>query len=261
MQTTTKINRIRSKRGDSPLSPKALASGMLGFAAWGLAHVVSDFLFLGKSKKAISDRSVRRIVDDVDIRMGGTACSNLDDAEIDGTSPSLVVEGLLDEAPVLVADAPLGGADPSTPKSSVNSSQASTVLAEVIVPKFVEGNFLQRNKAAVYYAKTAKAKWGLLKRTEANRLMVTGWLCKELKAHGMRPTHIVACLPMACNLTFVPTTADIESEAFMAIPEVQKRIACMQPWNRETRSNGWKNLWGLLPWGVTTLKADPGWRK
>ena len=67
----------------------------------------------------------------------------------------------------------------------------------------------QRNRFAAFVARQAKAEFGLPKRTEANRLVVQKFCRDFMREHGVRATHISHLLPIAVELTFVPTESDV----------------------------------------------------
>lgn len=57
----------------------------------------------------------------------------------------------------------------------------------------------------------AKSEFGLLKRTEANRLMVRKFMRDHMREHGVRPSHIAAHLDKSVAIFFIPTKMDIEA--------------------------------------------------
>jgi hypothetical protein len=62
----------------------------------------------------------------------------------------------------------------------------------------------------------AQNKWGLPKDIPANRMMLRKFLGDHLAAHGMRPSHIASVLPIAVELSFVPSIAMIEAQEIAA---------------------------------------------
>jgi len=65
-------------------------------------------------------------------------------------------------------------------------------------------------KAALH----AKSRFGIMARTEANRLIIRRAVVEEMTAWGMRPTHIAQAADLATLLSFVPT--DYEMRAAQA---------------------------------------------
>jgi len=57
----------------------------------------------------------------------------------------------------------------------------------------------------------AKAEFGMLKRTEANRLMVRKYLKAWMERTDLRKSHMYLHLDFCTNCSFVPTAADIEA--------------------------------------------------
>jgi hypothetical protein len=90
-----------------------------------------------------------------------------------------------------------------------------------------------------YLVSSAKAKYGLLLRTEANRLMVQHWVSEQAKAHGVRPSHIVKILPIVVVMVFVPTAWDIEAKRIEATAEVANRTEGAKSWERAEKVPGW----------------------
>lgn len=78
----------------------------------------------------------------------------------------------------------------------------SGLLAQLVTPS-------GRNRAARRAAAHVRAKVGLLKRTEANDLVVGRLLRDYLSEKGVRPTHVVAIEPIARTYYYMPTTEDI----------------------------------------------------
>lgn len=98
-------------------------------------------------------------------------------------------------------------------------------------------------KVGAYTAKitqAAKAHFGLLTRTEANRLMVQGWIAKEAKVHGVRPSHIVRILPMATSMVFVATIWDVAAKRMEATQLVSERGQMAGTWARRVTQPWWK---------------------
>jgi hypothetical protein len=67
----------------------------------------------------------------------------------------------------------------------------------------------RRTRFIVAMVALVKSEKGLLRRTEANRLMVQRMVADNMKKHGVRPSHVIKMLPIVINLCFVPTGADI----------------------------------------------------
>jgi len=66
-----------------------------------------------------------------------------------------------------------------------------------------------RGRFQAKLVKLAKSEFGLLKRTEANRLMVRKFLRDHMQDHGMRPTHIAEYLDVSVAIFFIPCRQDL----------------------------------------------------
>lgn len=89
-----------------------------------------------------------------------------------------------------------------------------------------------------YIVVQAKAEFGLLKRLEANRLMVRKFLLELMKAQGMRPTHIAQHLDIAVAMVFVPSDSDIIAHKINATREVYDR--------GEEMKSTWESFFGYF---------------
>nr|QDH91117.1 MAG: hypothetical protein H4Rhizo441558_000001 [Riboviria sp.] len=92
------------------------------------------------------------------------------------------------------------------------------VMANIDDTKFTEGEedseFGAVGKPGRFQAKLiklAKSEFGLLKRTEANRLMVRKFLRDHMKDHGMRPSHIAEHLDVSVAIFFIPCRQDVRA--------------------------------------------------
>lgn len=87
-------------------------------------------------------------------------------------------------------------------------------------------------KIVVIMARAAKAEFGLLKRTEANRLVVQKFIRDAMRDRNMRPTHIAWYLPLAVEAAFIPTRYDILAKKIAATDAVAEIEARNGPWFR-----------------------------
>lgn len=72
-------------------------------------------------------------------------------------------------------------------------------------------------------AQEARAKFGLMSRTEANRMIVGDWMRKYCVEQHVRTKHIAKLVPIAIVWYFVPTESDIIAESiFDTAPVIQK---------------------------------------
>jgi hypothetical protein len=70
----------------------------------------------------------------------------------------------------------------------------------------------------------AKAKFGRLRWTEANRHMVRKYIGELMEQHGMRPSHILRYSELATTLTFVPSRHEIDAyKAGAAIESISRQ--------------------------------------
>jgi hypothetical protein len=67
----------------------------------------------------------------------------------------------------------------------------------------------QRHRFAGNAARAAKVRFSLPTDNRANRLAVHAFLREWMKDHGHRPSHIARDLPIAVELTFCPSEAEI----------------------------------------------------
>lgn len=71
------------------------------------------------------------------------------------------------------------------------------------------GKISTRGRFQAKLVKLAKSEFGLLKRTEANRLMVRKFLRDHMRDHGMRPSHIAEHLDVGVACFFIPCRQDV----------------------------------------------------
>lgn len=95
----------------------------------------------------------------------------------------------------------------------------------------------RRGSYAARVAREAKAHFGLLERSEANRLVLHKWCRDRMVEHGVRPSHMAALLPLAVQLAFVPLQEEIEAAQLSATLVVHKREEMMK---------GWCGFWGSV---------------
>lgn len=69
----------------------------------------------------------------------------------------------------------------------------------------------------------AKAEFGPLRRTEANRLMVRKYLRDTMREHGLRPSHISKHLDVVVRMVFIPSRAEIDAHRIGASFEAHMR--------------------------------------
>lgn len=89
---------------------------------------------------------------------------------------------------------------------------------------------------AARLANEYKLKFGIPKRTEANRLVAREWLHKHLRSRNTRYQHMRSVIPLALELCFLKDSLDLEVEALMLDPSVVRRAQqSVQPyWQRKT---------------------------
>ena len=88
----------------------------------------------------------------------------------------------------------------------VKAGEAYSELAEPID--------LSKMRAVAKAALHAKSRFGIMAKTEANRLVIRRSVVEEMTAWGMRPTHIAQAADLATLLSFIPT--DYEMRAAQA---------------------------------------------
>lgn len=97
---------------------------------------------------------------------------------------------------------------------------------DVPVPTSPEGV----TRYAAYCGKLAKAEFGLLRRTEANRLMVQKFLRDEMRSHNVRNAHIAQILPIAVEVSFVPNSAEVMARQLRATTSFVEADAMLTGW-------------------------------
>jgi hypothetical protein len=73
----------------------------------------------------------------------------------------------------------------------------------------------------------AKSEFGLIPRSEANRLMVRKFLRDQMRERGMRPTHIAAHVDVSVSCFFIPSKNDLVAHqvgAAMKTLEMDEKI-------------------------------------
>lgn len=72
---------------------------------------------------------------------------------------------------------------------------------------------------------SAKAEFGYIPRSEANRLMVRKHIRDLMRSHGMRDSHIARNADICVSLFFIPSAADIDAHKIKASYEAITRTA------------------------------------
>jgi len=104
-----------------------------------------------------------------------------------------------------------------------------------------EGFFTAGMKRGRFQAKLvaiAKAEFGLLGRTQANRLMVRKFLRDHMRERGMRPTHIAQHLDVSVACFFIPSEQDMIAHQLGASREALTRDAMI--------NTAWQSAYGFL---------------
>lgn len=125
-----------------------------------------------------------------------------------------------------------------------------------------------RSRAARRVAAKVRAKLGLPKRTEANRLVAGRMIRDELVELGVRPSHIMRIEPIALYLVFKPIEEDILGRQLDASAVAgAARAEFGTDWYSEDHPTGWRAWipWSVLPAPVRRLvcgrqrRYAPGW--
>jgi hypothetical protein len=104
------------------------------------------------------------------------------------------------------------------------------------VTKFSVGPGTGRFQAKVVLA--AKAEFGLLQRSNANRLMVRKFMRDLMRDHKMRPSHIHENIEICVAMFFIPTKHDINAYKVGATLEAITRDNDVHTW--------WESFYGPL---------------
>lgn len=111
-------------------------------------------------------------------------------------------------------------------------------------PEIPEG----RHRFAFYMGGLAKGEFGLMKRTEANRLVVQHWIRDKMKEHGVRPSHLSQLLPIAVAVAFLPTRADIMAAQILGSSTFAAK---------EEEAHGWGHV--VAGWFGATVRRPAMW--
>jgi len=104
-----------------------------------------------------------------------------------------------------------------------------------------EGDFSTTTNRGRFQAKViaaAKAEFGLLQRTHANRLMVRKFMRDLMRDRKMRPSHIAKELDVSVSIFFIPSKSDIEAYKVNASLEAMERDGEV--------SSVWESYYGAL---------------
>lgn len=82
---------------------------------------------------------------------------------------------------------------------------------------------MKRGRFQAKLVAIAKAEFGLLPRTHANRLMVRKFLRDHMRERGMRPTHIAMHLDVSVACFFIPSEQDMLAHQLGASREALTR--------------------------------------
>jgi hypothetical protein len=107
----------------------------------------------------------------------------------------------------------------------------------------VEGEafFEKRYSRGAFQAKVikvAKAEFGYLKRSEANRLMVRKYMRDLMRDRGMRPSHIAHHVDICVAIFFIPSRVDMEAHQIGAARDAHERNSVM--------ITAWESFFGPL---------------
>jgi hypothetical protein len=82
----------------------------------------------------------------------------------------------------------------------------------------------QPTRFVIVLVREARAKFGLMSASEANRIVVGDWMRRRCSEAKVRNTHIVRLVPSAIVWFFVPTSDDILAERIRGASLVRERI-------------------------------------
>jgi len=114
-------------------------------------------------------------------------------------------------------------------KTSIQLEEhVSKVLHFVDNPYQVRGDEIKdvrkmRGRFQAWLIGEAKIEFGMLQRSESNRLMVRKYLKDLMINKGMRPSHIHANLDMSVAIFFIPSKIDIAVNSVGATLDAQRR--------------------------------------
>lgn len=113
---------------------------------------------------------------------------------------------------------------------------------------------------AARLANEYKLKFGIPKRTEANRLVAREWLHKHLRSRNTRYQHMRSVIPLALELCFLKDSLDLEVETLMLDPSVVRRAqqSVLPYWQKKTWASWLAD--NLLPGAASRAlaRAFPG---
>lgn len=120
-----------------------------------------------------------------------------------------------------------------------NGDQAITAIddPEDLYPDYAVVGVTPANapRMAVHFASLARCELPLNEKTLANRLVAKKFLFDNMKLHGMRTSHISKVLPLALELSFVPSTYEVAAKRLAASQSVSERVesANAVSWRRD----------------------------
>lgn len=138
------------------------------------------------------------------------------------------------------------------PKNSLAIPKAVEVHVADVMANVDSGNFpptelenegfftagMKRGKFQAKLVAIAKAEFGLLARTQANRLMVRKFLRDHMRERGMRPTHIAQHLDVSVACFFIPSEQDMIAHQLGASREALTRESVI--------NTAWQSAYGFL---------------
>lgn len=93
---------------------------------------------------------------------------------------------------------------------------------------------------AARLANEYKLKFGIPKRTQANRLVAREWLHKRLASRNTRYQHMRSVIPLAVELCFLKDELDLDIERLMLDPSVVRRAQqSVEPYWQKTTWAAW----------------------
>jgi len=96
-----------------------------------------------------------------------------------------------------------------------------SAMVESVDDEFTVG--LPTPRIAVKMSQLAFAKYGFMVQGSANRRIISDFMREEMLKHGMRPSHIMAQLPVAVELYFAPTPGQVEAVRYAKVVRDERR--------------------------------------
>lgn len=110
-------------------------------------------------------------------------------------------------------------------------------------------------ECAVAVALLVRSELGVMRRTEANKMVVAHYVTKLLRLRNLRAGDVARVLPVAVIACFVESAADVEAKQLASSYSVVQRVASAERTYKSGMVGAWlERWWGDLPTAITFAK-------